>query len=69
MHECPTKRRLVYALQAPHKRALVLVETLQTRQQVVGHHRRQRDGDDEARQDRDDVGLTERREQAALDAG
>ncbi len=47
----------IAALQHAHQAALVLVQALQARQHVIGHHRRQRDRHDEARQDRNDVGL------------
>ena len=38
------------------------------RQHVIGHHRRQRDRDREAGEDRNDVGFAQRREQPALDS-
>ena len=67
--ESALEQRAVGALERAHQPAFALVEPLQARQHVVGHHRRQRDGDHEAGQDRDDVGLAERRKQAPLDAG
>ena len=63
------QQRAVGALERAHEPALGLFQPLQARQHVVGHHRRQRDGDHEAGQDGDDVGLAERREQTAFDAG
>ena len=69
MRERPAQHRAIGALQIANQPAFVLVEPLQARQQVVGHHRRQRDGDDEACENRDDVGLAERREETAFDAG
>ena len=62
------ERRAVAALEHAHQPALMLSEAFQARQHVIGHDRRQRDRDHEARQDRDDVGHAERREQPALDA-
>ena len=63
------QQRPVGALERAHEPAFALLEPLQARQHVVGHHRGERDGDHEAGQDGDDVGLAERREQTAFDAG
>ena len=62
------EQRRVAALEQAHQGAVAMIEAFQMRQHVVGHHRRQRDRDREAGEDRDDVGLAQRREQPALDS-
>ena len=59
----------VGSLEIGDEPTLVITETLEARQHVVGHHWRQRDGDDEARQYGDDVGLAQRCKETAFDAG
>ena len=63
------ERRPVRPLEHAHESAFALVQADDGRQQVIRHNRRQRDGDDEARQDRDDIGLTEWSEKSPFDAG
>ena len=58
----------VHVFQPAHEPALAVVQTLQAGQHVIGHHRRERDGDDEAGQNRDDIGLPQRRKQTPLNA-
>ena len=46
----------VAALEKPDQRAFMLAEPAKAWQQRVGHYRRERDGDDETRENGDDVG-------------
>ena len=58
------KQRRVGALKDTHQRALAMMETLEVWKHVVRHHRGQGDGDSKAGgENRDNVGLTERRKQ------
>ena len=59
---------MVRRLELADEPALPFREAFHPRQQVIGHHGRERDRDDQAREDRDDVGVAERREQPSLDA-
>ena len=59
----------VAALEPAQQGAVVLGQVLEPRQEVVGKHRRQGHRDQQARQDRDYVGLPEGGEEPALDAG
>ncbi len=68
MPERPAQQPAVAALQDADKKPLVLVEPLQPGQHVVRHDRRERDGDNQARENRDDVGLSKWREEPPFDA-
>ena len=62
------EQRCVTALEYAHQSAVAMLEPLEVWQHVIGHHRRQRDRDHEAGEDRNDVGFAERREQPPLDS-
>ena len=68
MSESPSQEGGVAALEQPDQPGVAMVPAAVLAKQVGGQDRRQGDRDDEARQDRDDVGDAERGEEAALDA-
>ena len=65
MPECARKHRAVAALEDADQPAFMPGQALEAGKHVIGHHRRERDRDHKAGQDRDDVGLSERSEQPA----
>ena len=67
--EGPVQKSPVRLFQHADDDALVLVEALEARQQVVGHDGREGDRDNERCQDRDDIGLAEGSKQPAFDPG
>jgi hypothetical protein len=67
--ERPFEQAAVAALQVPDQPGVAMIGARPAREQVVGEHGRHRDGGDERRQDRDDVGDPERGEEPALDPG